>query len=85
MARGLTQRELATRVRFEDGHSISTKGQRDHALLSFLYNTGARIQEALEVRPQAIRFDAPACVRLYGNGRKELLCPLWPETVSLLR
>jgi site-specific recombinase XerD len=37
------------------------------------------------VRPQAIRFDSPACVRLYGKGRKERLCPLWPETVLLLR
>jgi site-specific recombinase XerD len=61
------------------------EGQRDHALLSFLYNTGARIQEALDVCPQAIRFDPPACVRLYGKGRKERLCPLWPETMSLLR
>lgn len=61
------------------------EGQRDHALLSFLYNTGARIQEALDVCPRAIRFDSPACVRLYGKGRKERLSPLWPETVSLLR
>lgn len=61
------------------------EGQRDHVLLSFLYNTGARIQEALDVYPQAIRFDPPACVRLYGKGRKERLAPLWPETVSLLR
>jgi site-specific recombinase XerD len=61
------------------------EGQRDHALFSFLYNTGARIQEALDVCPQAIRFDAPACVRLYGKGRKERVSPLWPETVSLLK
>ncbi len=61
------------------------EGQRDHALLSFLYNSGARIQEALDVCPQAIRFETPACVRLYGKGRKERLSPLWPETVSLLR
>jgi site-specific recombinase XerD len=61
------------------------EGQRDHALLSFLYNTGGRIQEALDVCPRAIRFDSPACVRLYGKGRKERLSPLWPETVSLLR
>lgn len=60
-------------------------GQRDHALLSFLYNTGARIQEALDLCPQAIRFEAPACVRLYGKGRKERISPLWPETVALLR
>lgn len=61
------------------------EGQRDHALLSFLYNTGARIQEALDVCPQAIRFEPPAFVRLYGKGRKERLAPLWPETVLLLR
>ena len=61
------------------------EGQRDHALFSFLYNTGARIQEALDVCPQAIRFDSPAFVRLQGKGRKERLSPLWPETVALLR
>lgn len=61
------------------------EGQRDHALLSFLYNTGARIQEALDVCPSAIRFDAPACVRLFGKGRNERICPLWPETAALLK
>lgn len=63
----------------------TVQGQRDHALLSFLYNTGARIQEALDVCPKAIRFDSPACVRLSGKGRKERLCPVWPETVVLLK
>jgi site-specific recombinase XerD len=61
------------------------EGKRDHVLLSFLYNTGARIQEALDVCPKTVRFDTPACVRLYGKGRKERICPLWPETVSLLK
>ena len=61
------------------------EGQRDHALLGFLYNTGARIQEALNVCPQAIRFESPAHVELLGKGRKSRVCPLWPETVDLLR
>ena len=61
------------------------EGMRDHALLSFLYNSGARIQEALELCPKAIRFDSPSCVRLTGKGRKERICPLWPETVLLLK
>lgn len=61
------------------------EGQRDHVLLSFLYNTGARIQEALDVCPSAIRFESPMCVRLFGKGRKERICPLWPETVALLK
>lgn len=63
----------------------TAEGQRDHALLQFLYNTGARIQEALDVRPADIRFEAPPCVRLFGKGRKERISPLWPETVTLIR
>ena len=61
------------------------EGQRDHTLLAFLYNTGARIQEALEVRLSDLRFESPAQVRLFGKGRKERICPLWPETVALLK
>jgi site-specific recombinase XerD len=61
------------------------EGMRDHALLSFLYNSGARIQEALDLCPDAIRFDSPSCVRLTGKCRKERICPLWPETVMLLQ
>ena len=51
------------------------EGMRDHALLSFLYNSGARIQEALDLCPEAIRFESPSCVRLTGKGRKERICP----------
>jgi len=60
------------------------EGQRDHALLAFLYNTGARIQEALNVCPEAIRFESPSQVALFGKGRKTRVCPLWSETVDLL-
>lgn len=63
----------------------STKeGQRDHTLLAFLYNTGARIQEALSLCPRDIRLTAPAQVKLHGKGRKDRICPLWPETADLL-
>ena len=60
-------------------------GRRDVALLQFLYNTGARAQEVVDVRVPAVRFEAPAQVRLLGKGRKERLCPLWSETVDLVR
>jgi len=39
----------------------------------------------IEVRLPAVRFEAPAQVRLLGKGRKERLCPLWPETIALVR
>jgi integrase/recombinase XerD len=58
---------------------------RDRALLLFLYNTGARVSEALAVSPRELRLDRPRQVRLFGKGRKERLCPLWPETAAALR
>lgn len=63
----------------------TSMGQRDHALLALLYNTGARIQEALDVCPSAIRFEPPAQVELFGKGRKSRICPLWPETADVLK
>ena len=59
-------------------------GQRDQALLSLLYNTGARIQEALNLRPDDIHLKSPAPVRLMGKGRKERISPIWPETADLM-
>lgn len=65
--------------------SCRPDGRRDAALLWFLYNTGARAQEVVDVRLPAVRFCAPAQVRLQGKGRKERLCPLWTETIERLR
>jgi len=75
--------EIAAILREPDRSSL--EGQRDHALLAFLYNTGARIQEALDVCPRAIRFESPAQVELLGKGRKSRICPLWPETTEVLK
>jgi site-specific recombinase XerD len=61
------------------------EGQRDHVLLAFLFNTGARIQETLNVCPGAVRWESPFHVRLLGKGQKERYCPLWPETIDLLK
>jgi site-specific recombinase XerD len=63
----------------------SAYGDRDHALLLFLYNTGARVSEALSLRACDLRLDKPRQARLLGKGRKERICPLWPETASALR
>jgi site-specific recombinase XerD len=60
------------------------EGQRDHALLSLLYNSGARIQEALDLCPRSMCLERPSHVRLLGKGRKERVAPIWPETAQLL-
>lgn len=59
-------------------------GRRDHALLLALFNTGARVQEILDVRPCDLQLVRPFQVRLRGKGRKERMCPLWPQTVDTI-
>ncbi|MGA2964253.1 MAG: tyrosine-type recombinase/integrase [Candidatus Korobacteraceae bacterium] len=62
-------------------------GRRDHALLLFLYNTGARASEAVAVTLADLerRPDGTGSVRLTGKGGKTRFCPLWPTTVEKLR
>jgi site-specific recombinase XerD len=79
----LNEEEIAAILAQPDRSRI--EGQRDHVLLALLYNTGARIQEALNLSPRALRLQSPLHVRLLGKGRKERTCPLWPETVELLK
>jgi site-specific recombinase XerD len=58
---------------------------RDRALLSLLYNTGARVQELVDLDVGDLRMDAPHHVKLLGKGRKERIVPLHAETVENLR
>lgn len=81
--RGLEETEINAILAQPNRSKI--EGQRDHVLLAVLFNTGARIQEALDLCPQALRLESPFQVRLFGKGRKERTCPLWPETVELLK
>ncbi|MGH9190669.1 MAG: tyrosine-type recombinase/integrase [Acidimicrobiales bacterium] len=57
---------------------------RDHALLLFLYNTGARAQEVADLRTGHLELGEGALVRLHGKGDKWRTCPLWRQTAELL-
>jgi site-specific recombinase XerD len=60
-------------------------GRRDYVLLNFLYNTGARVQEACDLCIEHVHFDPPPLVIITGKGRKTRQVPLWPETATLLK
>lgn len=57
-------------------------GRRDHLLFVLLYNTGARISEALGLKPEDVQ---NRVVRLHGKGRKERAVPIWPRTAAELQ
>lgn len=60
-------------------------GRRDYALFALMFNTGARVQEALNLQVRDVRTDPPCQVRLRGKGGKVRICPIWAQTAALLR
>ena len=60
-------------------------GRRDAMILSLLYDTGARVQELVDITVGDVRLDAPATVRLVGKGNKARIVPLLHGTETLLR
>lgn len=60
-------------------------GRRDYVLVATMFNTGARVQELLDLRASDLQLTPPAQLRLVGKGRKVRWCPLWPQTAALLR
>lgn len=58
-------------------------GRRDYALILFIFNTGARVSEAIAVQCRDL-LPGPA-VELHGKGKKTRVSPLWPETVSAIK
>jgi len=78
----LTTDELAEIL---DKPNLSTKwGRRDAALLSLLYDTGARVQEVVDLSVRDVRLNPPAQICLTGKGRKTRVVPLMSATVNLL-
>lgn len=65
--------------------SIPADQQRDRALLLLLYNTGARVQEVVDLNVGDIRLDPVPLVTFRGKGRKQRTCPLWARTADALR
>jgi site-specific recombinase XerD len=59
--------------------------RRDHALLLFLYNTAARVQELTGVRASDLHLARPSQVLLRGKRKKERICPFWASTARALR
>jgi site-specific recombinase XerD len=78
----LTEEEIVTLISSVD--ASSPKGRRDRAILLLLYNTGARVQELVDLDIGDINKQPIAFVRLQGKGRKQRTCPLWSRTVAAI-
>ena len=64
---------------------IQTKyGRRDLALLGLLYDSGARVQELINLTPADLRFEETTTIKLNGKGNKIRIVPLSSAQVKNL-
>lgn len=79
----LSRDEIRTIIEAPDAKTWA--GQRDRAMFSTLYNTGARVSEMIAMRWGDVVLEGQPAVHLHGKGRKDRSVPLWRTTAALLR
>jgi site-specific recombinase XerD len=62
----------------------SKKGLRDRTLIAILYDSGARVQELIDLKVSDIRLDSPPTIKLTGKGRKVRIVPIMNKTALLI-
>ncbi|EJW12709.1 putative integrase [Rhodovulum sp. PH10] len=82
----LTRAEMESMLAAPDRKT--RRGRSEYALLLFLYNTGARVSEATQLRVRDLQIGSRNgghnLVILHGKGARTRQCPLWPETERVL-
>jgi site-specific recombinase XerD len=64
---------------------LTWQGRRDLALLSVMYDSGARVQEIADLCTCDIRLEYPATLKLTGKGNKTRIVPIMDATAKLLK
>jgi len=82
----LTKAEMEAMLTVPDRKT--RRGRSEYALLLFLYNAGARVSEATQLKVRDLKFGRSNgghdLATLHGKGGKMRQCPLWPETERVL-
>jgi len=75
----------AIKLLLEQPDKHKAKGRRDLTLMSMLYDTGARVQEIIDVKVCDVILDTPAVIVLTGKGKKTRRVPIMKNTAKLLQ
>jgi integrase/recombinase XerD len=78
----LTREEMQAVLNAPD--ATTWAGRRDRVLLAVMYNTGARVSEAIGLRKDDVIDVTARTLRIRGKGRKERVVPLWKQTAAEL-
>lgn len=75
----------AMKLVLEQPDKHTPKGRRDLTLISVLYDSGARVQELIDMKVCDVTLQAPAVLTLMGKGNKTRRVPIMKNTASLLQ
>ena len=75
----------AMKLLLEQPDKHTPKGRRDLTLMSILYDTGARVQELIDIRVRDVILENPAVIILNGKGNKTRRVPLMKNAALLLQ
>lgn len=78
----LTRPEIEAILAAPDSKGWS--GRRDRILFTLMYNTGARVSEAIGWSREDVCPEPSSSIRIHGKGRKDRVVPLWKTTAKLL-
>jgi integrase/recombinase XerD len=79
----LTREEIDAILEAPDATKWS--GQRDRAMFTVFYNTGARVSEVIGMKIKNLQLFPKASVQIHGKGRKDRIVPLWKTTALMLK
>ncbi|MBY0292619.1 MAG: site-specific integrase, partial [Alphaproteobacteria bacterium] len=75
----------AMKLLLEQPDKHTPRGRRDLTLISVLYDSGARVQELIDMRVCDVTLHVPAVLTLTGKGNKSRRVPLMKNAASLLQ
>jgi integrase/recombinase XerD len=75
----------AMKLLLEQPDKHTSKGRRDLTLMSVLYDTGARVQELIDLRVCDVILQDPSVLTLTGKGNKIRRVPVMKNTAALLK
>ena len=75
----------ALKFLLEQPNTATAKGRRDLTIMVVLYDTGARVQEIVDLKARDVRLDNPVVITLTGKGNKKRCVPIMSKTLLLLK
>jgi site-specific recombinase XerD len=66
----------AIKLLFQQPDTSTSKGRRDLTMLCLMYDSGARVQEVIDLTPSMLRLNKPSTIKIIGKGNKARIVPM---------